>query len=247
MTPDLLLLVLEKAAVPGEAAAGAFETVYLICALVGLLFTVISFFMSGVFDAGDVGDHDFDLGHDVDVGHDIDVGHDVDTGGADAHADAGLDGHTGDVAALSPISPTTISMFITSFGAVGYLALVYMQLRDWYVHLPLAMGAGFAMAALIFWVLYKIFQVTVSSSEATVAALPGTAAEVIVGIPRNGLGEIAYTARGTRYNAAARSRDGRAIQQFTSVVIAKVVGGTCVVDVETPSPDASARRGEDTG
>lgn len=233
MTPDLLLLMLEQAAVPGEASAGAFEMVYLICALVGLLFTVISFFMSGVFDAGDVGDHDFDLGHDVDVGHDFD------TGGVDAHADAGLDSHAGDVAALSPISPTTISMFITSFGAVGYLALVYMGLTDWFLHLPLATAAGFAMAGLIFWVLYKIFQVTVSSSEAKVSALPGTTAEVIVGIPQDGLGEIAYTARGTRYNSAARSRDGRAIKQFSSVVIARVVGGTCIVDAEPATSEAS--------
>lgn len=239
MTPDLLLLFIETV-VPGEANAGAFETVYLICALVGLLFTVISFFMSGVFEAGDVGDHDFDVGHDVDMGHDIGAGHDV-GGGHDigADADAGMDGHAGDVAALGPISPTTISMFITTFGAVGYLALVYMGLTDWFLHLPLATISGFAMAALIFWILYKIFQVTVSSSEARVSALPGTTAEVIVGIPQDGLGEIAYTARGTRYNASARSRDGRAIKQFSSVVIAKVVGGTCVVDVEAPEPEAA--------
>jgi membrane protein implicated in regulation of membrane protease activity len=242
MNLTLLILAVDRAAdIPGAAGAATFETIYLICALVGLLFTVISFVLSGVFDSGDVGDHDFDMGHDVDVGHDVDLGH-----GADVGHDGSFDTHSGDTVALGPISPTTISMFITAFGAVGYLALVYMGMQDWYLHLPLASAAGFAVAALLFWTLYKIFQVTVSSSEAVVNLLPGTRGEVLVPIPAGGLGEVAYTARGTRYNSPARSADGKPIPQFSSVIIKRVVGGTCVVTLESetgsetgpkPSPD----------
>jgi hypothetical protein len=66
----------------------------------------------------------------------------------------------------------------------------------------------------------------------TVASLPGTRGEVIVAIPEHGLGEIAYTARGSRYNAPARSMDGQPVRQFSSIVIRKIVGGTCVVSPE---------------
>jgi hypothetical protein len=134
-------------------------------------------------------------------------------------------------------------MFITTFGAVGYLSLVYLEMTDWYLHLPLATAAGFAMAALIFWVLYKVFQVTVSSSEVTVASLPGTRGEVIVAIPEGGLGEIAYMARGSRYNAPARSTDGKPVKQFSSVVIQRIVGGTCVV---APEDEVAAQSGAAT-
>jgi len=235
MNLALLLLAAGATAAAGAEGAGAFQIIYLLCALVGLLFTVVSFLMSGVFEAGDVGDHDFDAGHgDFDAGGDLDAGHDV----GHAGGDSAFDTHSGETVALGPISPTTIAMFITTFGAVGYLSLVYLEMTDWYLHLPLATASGFAMAALIFWVLYQVFQVTVSSSEVTVASLPGTHGEVIVAIPQDGLGEIAYTARGSRYNAPARSTDGKPVKQFSSVVIQKVVGGTCVVALEADSGDS---------
>lgn len=240
MELSLVLFALDKAVEAGSSGSGTFEVVYLLCALVGLLFTVISFLMSGVFETGDVGDHSFEMSDGgVDAGVDVggDIGH-VEMG----HAEAGsaVDIHSGETVALGPVSPTTISMFITSFGAVGYLSLVYLEMQDWYLHVPLASAAGFGMAALIFWVLFKVFQVTVSSSEVIVQSLPGTRGEVIVTIPENGLGEIAYTARGTRYNAAARSLDSGALNQFTTVVIRKVVGGTCVVSPEEEEKPASS-------
>ncbi|MBN2492496.1 MAG: hypothetical protein JXQ29_16730 [Planctomycetes bacterium] len=237
MIQALVLFALEETLAAGAEGAGTFEIVYMLCALVGLLFTVLSFLLSGVFESGDVGDHSFEAGAHGDVG----VGH-VDA--AHPEVSASPDAHAGDVAALSPVSPTTISMFITAFGAVGYLALVYFEMNDWYLHLPLATAAGFGMAALIFWVLYKVFQVTVSSSEVTVASLPGTPGEVIVAIPAHGLGEIAYTARGSRYNAPARSLDGQPLAQFSTVVIRKVVGGTCVVSPEENTAEAPAPRAD---
>jgi len=245
MDLSLLLIVLND---PAEAGGGTFEVIYLICALVGLLFTVVSFLMSGVFETGDVGDHSFEMSGD----HGFDAGGDAgdfDVGGDAGDFDAGavVDAHGGESVALGPISPTTISMFITSFGAVGYLALVYFKLADWYLHLPLATAAGFGMAALIFWVLYKVFQVTVSSSEVIVQSLPGTQAEVIVAIPEEGLGEIAYTARGSRYNAPARSKDGKAIKQFTTVVIQRVVSGTCLVSLEEEPAAAPGSGSEPAG
>ncbi len=72
--------------------------VYSICFAVGILFAVISAFLGHLFGGSDV-PH-------VDVG----------TGG---HAEAGFQ-DTG-MPGLSPFSPTTISCFITAFGAFGLI------------------------------------------------------------------------------------------------------------------------------
>jgi len=80
------------------------------------------------------------------------------------------------------------------------------------------------------WLLWKVFQVTQGSSEAIVADLVGVEAEVITAIPAEGLGEIAYNAKQARYNAPARTVDGKSLGPHTVVKIVRVLGGTYFVE-----------------
>jgi len=64
-----------------------------------------------------------------------------------------------------------------------------------------------------------------------VAQLIGTEASVITPIPENGVGEIAYVVRGTRYTAPARVESGTAIASGQSVKIKRVVGTQFYVEI----------------
>jgi membrane protein implicated in regulation of membrane protease activity len=189
----------------------------------------------------DVGGADVDVGGaDVDVGGaDVDVGEgDVDVGGAEA--DVGADTDFGQEAGVfeeavdqgrvhfSPLSPIVIAMFLTAFGGAGLITTGALKWGAW-TSVPISVLAGFGVAALTFVLFYKLVQATQASSEATVAGLVGEAGEVIVAVPRDGLGEIAYVSRGTRYTAPARSATGTTIAVNTPVVIRRIVGNTFYV------------------
>lgn len=189
----------------------------------------------------DVGGHDLDVGgHDLDAGgHDLDVGdHDVGAGGHDAAAgdhDGAGGGHEGahdgspeGEVHFSPLSPIVIAMFLVAFGAAGLIATEAWHLTT-APSLPMAAGGGFVVAALTYLFFSKLIAVTEASSEASVAALIGTTAEVLLAIPRDGLGEIAYVAKGSRYTAPARSATGTTIAANSTVIIRRIVGSTFYV------------------
>ena len=175
--------------------------VYSICFGVGILFAVISAFLGHLFGGSDV-PH-------VDVG----------TGG---HAEAGFQ-DTG-MPGLSPFSPTTISCFITAFGAFGLIFSHIEATRSAWVSAPLSMvGAGLVAAGVV-TLFGFVFHHTQSSSESCVAALVGMSATVITPIPANGVGEIAYVQSGTRYSAPARDERGAPVANGQTVKIVRIVG-----------------------
>jgi len=240
------------------------SAVYLILFFIGLGFAVISFFLSGLghfgsghdvdtggheIDAGghdvNVGGHDIDIGgHDIDVGgHDIDVsGHDVEVGGhdtgvGDQHLDVHADGGSGEIH-LSPVSPITIATFVTAFGGVGFI-LQQIPGGHLFLSLPIAFGSGFVLAGSAFYLLYKIFIATQASSDYTRESILGLEAEVITPIPENGVGEIAYIAKGSRFNAPARSEEQVSIAKHAIVRVTKVGGNIFYV---REIPDEVLRR-----
>ena len=79
------------------------------------------------------------------------------------------------------------------------------------------------------WFFWRLFRSTQESSEARVLDIIGLDAEVITAIPIDGFGEIAYVARGSRYNSTARSIDNKEIPRNATVSIKRVVGNTCYV------------------
>jgi membrane-bound ClpP family serine protease len=180
--------------------------VYFVCLIAGVAYAILATIFSGI--GGDVDAS----GVDVDAGLDIDIG----------------DGDLGGEVHLSPVSPIVIATFLASFGGGGLVAARGFALSTW-PSLVVATLSGFAFGALAFFLFYKIYSITQSSSEAHVESLVGTQAEVITPIRPDTLGEVAYIARGTRYNSPARSEDNTTIMRGRIVTITKVVGGSLVV------------------
>jgi class 3 adenylate cyclase len=183
------------------------EAVYLLSFVAGVLYALVGGVMTGVL--GGHGHHGGPMGHDLHQG----ISH-----GTDAlHADS-----EGEVQ-LSPISPVTITMFGTAFGGVGLIAFHALALPALF-SLPTALVSGLFIAGLAFYAFSKLFQATESSSEAHVTELVGLEAEVITPIPLQGLGEIAYVARGSRFTAPARSEDGKPHPAPSIVLIERIMG-----------------------
>jgi len=196
---------------------------YWICFLLGLGYAVIAALMSGLLGFGHGAEGGIEGG--ADAGGDVGGGfeHDFSADGAAGHGEGLATGDSGEVA-LSPWSPMTLAVFITCFGGVGVI-LIKMGIPVWFT-LPPAALSGVVIAGLVFLFLLKVFMAVQGSSEASVAAVIGTEAEVITPVPDEGLGEIAYVARGSRYTAPARSETGEPIPRHAAVRIVKVVGST---------------------
>jgi membrane protein implicated in regulation of membrane protease activity len=188
------------------------EAIYLLSFVAGVLYALVGGVMTGVL--GGQGHHGGPMGHDLHQG--IGPGTNV------LHADS--DGEL----QLSPISPVTITMFGTAFGGVGLIASQALTLPALF-SLPTALVAGLFIAGLAFYAFSKLFQATEGSSEPRISELVGLEAEVITPIPLQGLGEIAYVARGSRFTAPVRSEEGKPYPAPSTVLIKRVVGSVFCV------------------
>ena len=145
--------------------------------------------------------------------------------GGDAHVDAGST-HI-DV----PIfSPTILAVFVTGFGGIGAILRMTTDLHV-LVEVALASTGGLLFAGAGLFILGVITRQTQGGSEYATGELVGGRAEVITPIPAGGgLGEVSYVKKGSRSNAPARSRDGRAVPRNSDVRIVSVSGTTLVVE-----------------
>jgi membrane protein implicated in regulation of membrane protease activity len=161
--------------------------------------------------------------------------HEFNHSGFDASGHAGAEGHAaghdaGDSNSgmhMSPTNPVVIAIFLVSFGGTG---LASMQLLGWKVaSLAIAAPSGFVMGAMTFAIFNKLFSITQGSSDPSEQEIIGRGAEVITPIPENGLGEIAYTRRGSRFTAPARTESGTAVAKQALVTVTRIVGHTFYV------------------
>ena len=181
--------------------------VYLACFAFGLLFSIVSGIFAGVF-----GGHDGAMGHHGGIGH--------------AHLPIG---HS-DSPNFSPLSPTTIASYITSFGGIGLILDRIPATHSPALSVPLSAIGGFGIAALVFWVFNTAFHKLQGSSEGKTFELVGTQASVITPIPAGAVGEIAYVQNGTRYTAPARSEGQAPIVAGATVRISRLVGNQFYVE-----------------
>jgi membrane protein implicated in regulation of membrane protease activity len=183
------------------------ELIYLVCFFLGFGFAVVSALLSGVFDGAGHAAPDLGSGHAPGLGH----------------------GGTHGEVQFSPLSPVVLAMFIATFGGSGLLFHRYLHWPA-AAHIPLATVSGFVAAGVVFLFFYHVFRAAQSSSEAGAEEAVGQEAEITVAIPNHGLGEIAYTVRGTRYTNPAQSRDGKELPAHLPVRILSRNGNTYVVD-----------------
>jgi len=191
----------------------ALEVVFISSFFLGLAYAVISTILGGVFGGHEGGG---DTGGEFDVQHDI-AGH-IDT---HAEADSGT-------IHFSPLSPVVIAMFITSFGAMGMICLKVFALSAT-PSLAISVLTGIVVAGITFAFFLFLFKATQGSSESHLSAMVGEEAEVITTIPAEGLGEVAYISKGTRYTAPARSISKVEIKTHSVVIVEKISSSILLV------------------
>jgi hypothetical protein len=186
-------------------------TFYIACVLVGVVFSVASFVLSGGFEAQ------------VDAGADSPV-----------HGGAGGDGAGGDAGVgdvhFPLFSPVVIAAFVTFFGVGGVIGLKVFFLAP-VLSVLVALGGGVGIGLLTGWALMKVYKHLQTNAVARVQSLVGSLAEVTEPIPAEGVGEIAFDGPAQRINGPARAEDKQDIKRHALVTITRVVGGLYYVRV----------------
>jgi membrane protein implicated in regulation of membrane protease activity len=125
------------------------------------------------------------------------------------------------------LSARIMSSFLTAFGVGGMVARYY-ELSH-----PAAAGCGVVTGVVMSGVVYQFAKVLYSqqaSSEVRMARLIGKAAEVTVGIPQGGMGQVTLEYGGERTTQIARSKDGSVIPPGTAVVVTALLGDSIIVE-----------------
>lgn len=178
-------------------------SVFLCLGAIGFLFLLASFLLGEVFGH-------FDTDHDVYFEHDI--AHDV------AHDGPGV------------FNARIISMFITAFGGFGAIG-VYLGLGT-LVSSLVGLAGGFLFGWLVYLFARFLYSQQASSIHNT-SDLLGLSAQVIVAIPANGLGQVRCIVGESAIEKIARSTDGNAIAENTTVFVEEISGETVIV---SPQP-----------
>jgi len=166
----------------------------------GFLFLVVMLFVGEIFG----GDHEIHAG---DIGAD--------------HGDVSHEGGP------SIFSARIMASFLTAFGVGGVVARYYGLSH------PAAAGCGVVAGIVMSGLVYQFAKVLYSqqaSSEIHMAGLVGRTAEVTVGIPRGGMGQVTLEYGGERTTQIARSKDGGAIAAGSVVVVTALLGDSIVVE-----------------
>jgi membrane protein implicated in regulation of membrane protease activity len=223
------------------------------CFLFGFVLTMVSLlvgFGHHHFDGGN--GHHFHVGHGDGLGHGNGQAHGhiaghghVGSHAHAAHAAAGHAAHTGSgsdanhhgtehpehFSVLGIINYNTVVMFITWFGAAGYL-LLQMGLSALWV-LAGAAVSGLAGGMIIYLFMEKVLRKGETRMDPNDYYLPGTLARVASRIREGGTGEIVYEQGGTRKTAGARGDELQGHAQGEEVVIVRYEKG--IAYVRTPT------------
>ena len=179
------------------------------CVYFGLFFVGVGYALFIVVTGGlssiDLPDVDIDIPH-------IDLPGDVDIPGADIHiGDAG--GAAGGIdspdVSVSPLSPITISTFITTFGGVGVLALQVFNI-DPRLSLLWAVGSGLATGGLMYLFASQFLVRSQASSELRQGELIWHASRSNRAYRREfaGSGELCHQVGANEFNGALCGRKG---------------------------------------
>jgi membrane protein implicated in regulation of membrane protease activity len=122
----------------------------------------------------------------------------------------------------------SLMVFLAWFGGVGYLLTTRSRLWSLAI-LGLATAAGLAGATLITTFLVKVLDSPDAALEPMDFQMIGAVGKVNIAIRPAGTGEIIYVQGGTRRSAGARSEDGRALEKGTEIVVTRYEGGIAYV------------------
>jgi membrane protein implicated in regulation of membrane protease activity len=166
----------------------------------GFLFLLAMLFVGEIFG----GDHEIHVG---DVGAD--------------HGDFGHEGGP------SIFSARIMASFLTAFGVGGVVARYYNLPH------PAAAGCGVVTGVVMSGLVYQFAKILYSqqaSSDIHMTGLIGKTAEVTIGIPRGGMGQVTLEYGGERTTQIARAKDDGAIPPGTAVVVTALLGDSIIVE-----------------
>jgi hypothetical protein len=185
---------------------------YLICFLVGVTFSVVSF-VGGSWHLPHVHPH---VPH-VHVPH-APVAH----GGGHVAA-----GHGGS-AEMPVFNFATITAFLAWFGGAGYLLTKYSALTVTMIAV-IAVVSGIAGAAIIFFFVVKLLLKHDRELDPADYERVGMLGRVVSSIREGGTGEIVFSMAGTRHTCGARAENGEALAKDAEVVITRYERGIAYV------------------
>jgi hypothetical protein len=182
---------------------------YLVCFLVGVTMSVLSF-LGGTLHLPHFHLH---------VPHHLPVG----TG----HAGIPHAGAAGG-AQFPVVNFGTIMAFLAWFGATGYLLTRYSALVVTMIML-LAIVAGIVGATVVFWFVAKVLLAHDRALDPADYDRVGALARISSAIRQGGTGEIIFSQEGVRQTCGARSETNEALPRGAEVVITKYTNGIAYV------------------
>jgi hypothetical protein len=126
------------------------------------------------------------------------------------------------------ISPFSLAVFGSAFGITGLITHLWLELEA-IPSILLATGVGLLLGGLAQVFFLYILSPSKSSHYSLEDEAIGREAEVIISIPDDGLGKIAFKNVGGRITLGARSSKGEAISTGKLVIIEKIVGRSALV------------------
>ena len=131
-------------------------------------------------------------------------------------------------------SVRSLAVFVTAFGGVGAIGT--------YLGYGVFASSGFGLISgvllgTLVYIFARFLYGQQASSMTTSAELVGRTAEVSVGIPENGVGQVRCLIGETMVDKIARSSDGSAIAHKSVVRIEEVVGESVIVSPISESND----------
>jgi membrane protein implicated in regulation of membrane protease activity len=141
-----------------------------------------------------------------------------------------MGGHAGlgNSAQVPAVNFGTVTAFLAWFGGTGYLLTRHSSLLLTVI-VFLAMGAGLAGAAIVFWFIVKFLLTHDHALDPANYDRVGVLARVSSGIRENGTGEIIFSQEGARHTCGARSDDGKALTRGTEVIVTRYERGIAYV------------------
>jgi membrane protein implicated in regulation of membrane protease activity len=126
---------------------------------------------------------------------------------------------------IGPINVTTIVVFLTWFGATGYLVTHYHSAAAG-LAFTAAIIAGFIGAALMYVTVIRTFVMHEHALRDDDFEMTGVLGRISMPIrEEGGTGELIYSQQGTRRSCGARSEDGARIDRGTEVVVMRYEKG----------------------
>ncbi len=127
--------------------------------------------------------------------------------------------HGGGAGHIGPVNTTTLVVFLTWFGATGYLVTHYHSLAAG-LAFTAAVIAGFIGATVMYVSVIRTFMMNEHPLRDEDFDMTGVLGHISVPVREaGGTGELIYTQQGTRRSCGARSDDGARIERGTEVVV----------------------------